>query len=228
MKTHPYYYSHIKSLLAILAAIPIVFLLAGHAFAGSLIDNSTNLTQQQQMRQKQGQRQGQEQELNNNPTTTQTTEFNDRRQVPSVGGGAPSFGAAVSDGYLNACAGSEAWSIDFRAGFVIPNSGAPLGIGVGGGDSELVTINLCEVREAAHMVGMRLDGEDAEKLHHAIMCQHPSYRTGVQAIGMTCPTIQPYSMEVALGDQTEVVTTTTTTRVAQAPGCEIYQSCWKN
>lgn len=166
--------------------------------------------QQQHQQQQQEQKQQQQQKAiakskakanNEGVTAVNNNEFDDKRDAPSISVDAPGFGSSVSDGYLNACAGTEAWSIGLGGSFL--NAGSPIGAGIGGGSSDVVTINLCEVREAAHLVQMRGTGEKAEELHHAIMCQHPSYRAAAVAIDMGCPDIPPYTMEVATQQQVE-------------------------
>lgn len=155
------------------------------------------LSQQQQ----QAQVQGNTQETN--------IDFESQKQPASVAVSAPSFGAAVSDGVINACAGSEAWSVSLGGSFFTP-TGNPVSAGLGGGNQTLVTLNLCEVRAVAWQIATRMEGEVAEKVYHAVMCQHPTYRAGTISIGGTCPTIPEYSMEVALGGMAD-------RRVSSAP-----------
>lgn len=173
--TYPLY-THGKSLLWSIA-FAVSLLIGGHyALAGDIIG------QQQQ----QGQIQGQYQTGN----VSNTNRWNDERQLAPVFVAPPSFGAAVSS---NSCAGTEAWSVGLGGAFFVPNgTGAPVSAGVGFGSSDVITINLCEVREAANLAGSMGDYEMAQQ----ILCQHPSYYRAAQAIGRPCAPTLPYKMEV--------------------------------
>ena len=199
-----------------------ILLFATQAFAGDIIgqqqkqntDVDVNQAQGQQQGQLQGQiqgqRQGQGQGQAQDQANTQTTTFKDERQLAPVYVTTPSFGAAVSG---NSCAGTEAWSVGVGGAFFVPNgTGAPVSAGVGFGSSDVVTINLCEVREAANLANAM--GDHALALQ--ILAQHPAAYRAMQALGRNVKPVPAYNMDVVTeGSQpAEVVTTTTTTRVA--------------
>jgi hypothetical protein len=218
-------------LASIAFAVGVALFLASpqaNAF-GDIIVNDKSVHQKQGQQQQQGQQQGQ---ILNNRTTqankqsnkqslNNTNRFEDRRQIPGIAIAAPSFGSSVSDGFLNACAGSEAWSVSLGASFVIPGGGAPIAGGIGGGSNDIVTINLCEVREVAHMIAMRMEGDTAEKLWHSAMCHHPTYLRAAASIGLVCPPVQSYSMEVA----TQETIQSENIQLASS-GCEYGRNEW--
>jgi len=163
----------------------LALFVAQPAFAGDIIG------QQQQQGQIQGQKQGQIQGQYQNASPTQTTSFNDERQLAPVFVAPPSFGASVSG---NSCAGTEAWSVGVGGAFFVPNgTGAPVSAGVGFGSSDVVTINLCEVRESAAQSAAVGDFEMA----YQKMCDHPNHFRTDQAMGRNwCKPRLPYKMDL--------------------------------
>ena len=169
----------------IIATALAVILGAGIASAGVI-----GQQQQQGQGQIQGQKQGQLQGQYQNASPSQTTKFNDERQLAPTFVSPPSFGASVSG---NSCAGTEAWSVGLGGAFFVPNgTGAPVSAGVGFGKSSVITINLCEVREAANLA--RVGGDN--QMANQILCQHPAYYRAAQALGRTCLPTEPYEMKV--------------------------------
>ena len=180
-----------------------VLMLSSPAWA-FLDDNDVNdndLIQNQAQQQGQGQAQGQQQKQAN----SQTTKFDDERQLAPVSVTTPSFGASVGSGYMNSCAGTEAWSVGIGGAFFVPNgTGAPITAGVGYGEQELAVLNLCEVRETAHAVSITLGQSPVTaEITHNIMCMSPLYRQAAEQTGRTCPTYAPIKMEVAIGEVQE-------------------------
>lgn len=224
--TYPLY-THGKSLLWTIA-FAVALLIGGHyAVAGDIIGQQQQQATNVDVNQAQGQLQGQIQGQHQGQANTQTTTFQDERQLAPVYVTTPSFGAAVSG---NSCAGTEAWSVGVGGAFFVPNgTGAPVSAGVGFGSSDVVTINLCEVREAANLANAM--GDHALALQ--ILAQHPAAYRAMQALGRDVKPVAAYNMDVVTeGSQpAKVVTTTTTTRVASSvhpSGCEIYQKCWND
>lgn len=213
IKTRQQFLHHPVQFAIIVLTMLAIFAMAGQAFAGGpLIDNSTNLKQKQ------------DQFLVNDPVTNVETKYQDERQLAPVFVAPPGFGASVSS---NSCAGTEAWSIGIGGAFFVPNgTGAPVSAGIGGGASDVITLNLCEVREAANLANSMGD----RTLALQILAQHPAAYRAMQALGMKVNPVAAYEMEVVTEDSPNVVTTTTTRTVAsRGPSyCEIYQPCWNN
>lgn len=236
MKPYPLY-THGKSLLAILTAIPIVFLLVGHAVAGDIIG------QQQQQKQQQlaiaaaiaAVAAYQNAQLNADQATT----FNAPRDAsaPSIAGGSFGFGAAAAPG-------CPQWMIGRGKGgslggsVNISNSGLNSGGGLVSYGTNYALLNL--ICNNQTKMAEAYDLGDMVALAY-FQCVDPAWRAQKEhAAPGSCadvPTIEKMAIDpeedtfasaMTTATSVEVVTTTTTTRVAQRPGCEIYQPCFKN
>jgi hypothetical protein len=159
------------------------------------------------------QQQGQQQAVDTRNNASIKVES--QKQPAAVAVSAPSFGAAVSDGVINACSGTEAWSVSLGGAFFTP-SGNPVTAGIGGGNQSLTTLNLCEIRAVAWELSGRTEGAKAEAIYHAVMCQHPTYRAAIVATGGSCPTLPQYTMTVSLGSDATVAAASPDKIVAKA------------
>ena len=171
-----------RTIPSIIAMAAVGLLMAAPDAHALLDDNSVRATaiqgqlqgqkQSQRQNQRQFQGQGQQQKWTQNQT------FESRPDGPSIGIGLAGLPSFSNSGIMNACAGAEAWT--FSVGGSVGLAGGQIsGAGglIGFGDSNVVTIVPCEIRESVVLLGEA--GVDTAAT--AVACLHPYMKIGLEA-----------------------------------------------
>lgn len=166
--------------------------------------------------QNQGQGQGQNQSQVDNWSMNQN--FESRPSGPSIAAGLAGLPGFSNSGLMNACAGAEAYTFSL-GGSVGLAGGQVSGAGgiIGWGDSSVVTIVPCEIRESVVLLGEA--GYD--KAAVAVACLHPYMKAGleVQQPGL-CGGAVPGALPDVAKAATEIRFTDTVAEQRMAKGCE--------
>jgi len=225
MKKRTLIYSAILATTALAAPAHAVGLPNANAKAkasASIGDINQGQKQGQNQGQAQGQIQGQHQGQGQNQSQvdnwSMNQNFESRPSGPSIAAGLMGAPGFSNSGLMNACAGAEAYTFSL-GGSVGLAGGQVSGAGgiIGWGDSSVVSIVPCEIRESVVLLG------DAgyDKAAVAVACLHPYMKVGleVQQPGV-CGGAVPDAMPNVAKAPTEVRFTDTVAEQRVANKCE--------